>query len=264
MFRRVTRSTTTWGIGLVLLALIVAPAAAQDLPSADSLIEKFVEASGGEETIRSAGSMHSTGVMEIPSAGMNGNLEIWAKAPNRMLMTMELPNVGTVKTGFDGDVGWIDNPMTGAMLIEGEQLKELLRQADFYSALNYEQNYPTRETVEQTEFAGQPAYKVRLVDADGKELIEYFAVDSGLKLGFEGEQTNEMGMVYVTTELGDYQEVGGQMVPKTTTIETMGMEMTMKLDAIELDEIDDSVFALPENIKSLAEQAAKAVEGAEG
>jgi hypothetical protein len=35
----------------------------------------------------------------------------------------------------------------------------------------------------------------------------------------------------------------------------MGMEMTMKVDSISFDELDPSIFELPENIKTLVGKA---------
>lgn len=241
---------------LAALALFTAPVAvAQDLPSPKALIERYVEASGGEEVIRGTKSMHAKGRMEMPAMGMTAELEMSAQAPDKMLMVMDLPNVGALRSGYDGKIGWMENPMTGPMILDGEQLGDLVRQADFYADLRYDELYPTMETVAKTEFAGQPAYKVRLVDDEGKETIEYFAVDSGLKIGFEGEQTSEMGTVYVTTELGDYKDVAGRKVPMTTTSKMMGMEMKMVFDTVEFDQVEASIFALPETIKTLAASA---------
>jgi hypothetical protein len=234
---------------------------AQELPSPQQIIERYVEASGGEKAIRSTQSMHATGRMEMPAMGMTAQVQVSTSAPDRLLMVMDLPNVGALRSGFDGTVGWMENPMTGPMLLEGDQLGDLMRQADFYVDLRYAELYPTMETVAKEEFAGQPAYKVRLVDSDGKETIEYFSVDSGLKLGFEGEQTSEMGTVYVTTELSDYKEVEGRTVPMTQTSKMMGMEMKMVLETVVFDQVDPSVYALPETIKTLVAGAKSGASG---
>ncbi len=241
-------------LGLVMaLALSAAPVLSQGLPSADEIVAKYIAAVGGEKAIRSAQSMSMRGKMEMPAMGMTGEMSVMAAAPNKMLMVMELPGMGEVRTGYNGETAWVDNPMTGPMLMEGDQLNDLLRQADFYSDLNYEKNYPTRETLEKTEFAGQEAYKVRLVDTNEKELFEYFSTESGLKIGFEGEQTSDMGVVFVTTELSEYKDFDGRMVPTLTTAKMMGMEIKQTVDEMSFDDLDDTVFALPDNIKTLVE-----------
>lgn len=251
-------------LGLVVGAVVaVAPSYAQS-PPAEQIIERYIEAVGGEQAIREIEGMHQTGTMDMPAMGMSAELEIFLAPPNKMLMKMSMPQVGEINTGFNGEIGWVENPMTGPMIMEGEQLEQAIEQADFYSDLNYESRYTTMETVETLEFAGESAYKVRLVDQDGDETTEYFSVDSGLKIGFEAEQTSEMGTVMVVTELRDYKDFEGRMVPMTTVAKMMGMEMTMKLDSISFDEIEPSVFELPENVKTLAKKAEEKVDGEDG
>ncbi|HVS13180.1 MAG TPA: hypothetical protein VMV46_04605 [Thermoanaerobaculia bacterium] len=236
---------------LLVLAALTAPLAGQDVPSAEQIVQRYLEAVGGEETIRETKGMHQTGTMEMPAMGMSAQLEMFVAPPNLMLMKMDLPQVGAIRTGFDGEVGWVDNPMTGPMLMEGEQLEQAIEQADYYADLRYDERYASMETVEQVDFAGEPTYKVKLVDHKGKETVEYFSVESGLKIGFEGEQTTEMGTMLVVTELRDYTEIEGRMVPMATVSKMMGMEMTMRLDSVSFEPIDPSVFALPENIRTL-------------
>ena len=64
--------------------------------------------------------------------------------------------------------------MTGPQLLEGQMLTEVKRQADFYSELSYDENYPTQETLEEVDWEGSAAYKVKFADADGNETIQYF------------------------------------------------------------------------------------------
>jgi hypothetical protein len=110
------------------------------------------------------------------------------------------------------------------------------------------------ETVGIVEFAGEQAYEVALVDQDGDQTTEYFSVDSGLKVGFEAEQASEMGTVLVVTELRDWKEVDGRMVPATTLAKMMGQEMSMKIDTISFEAIAPEVFEVPASIKTLAEK----------
>jgi hypothetical protein len=237
------------------LALAAAPSFGDDLPSVATILERYVEAVGGEKTIRATKGMHQVGTMDMPAMGMSAEMEVYLAPPNKMVMKMNLPQVGAINTGYDGTVGWVDNPMTGPMIMEGDQLEQAVDQADFYSDLNYDKRYATMETVGVVDFAGESAYKVKLVGADGKETLEYFSVDSGLKIGFEAEQTSEMGAMMVVTELRDYKDFDGRMVPTTSVAKMMGMEMTMKVDSISFDELDPSIFELPENIKTLVGKA---------
>lgn len=223
-----------------------------DLPSADEVIARAAEAAGGEKKIRATTSMRSTGTMDM--AGMTAEVEIAARAPNLYAMKVNMANVGEVTMGFDGEVAWTDNPMTGPMILDGDQALQMIQDADFYKELNYQDRFPTRETVAKVDFAGQDSYKVRLVDQNGKELHQFFSVDSGLLVGFEGEQINDMGKVFVTTELSDYREIEGRKVPMTTTAKMMGMEVKVALDQVTFNDVEGAVFELPATIQALAEK----------
>ena len=99
-------------LAALIVLLVASVAAAEDLPTPQQLVAKYVEAIGGEKAIRATTSMYTTGTMEMGAMGMSGAVEISVKAPNRMLMRMELPSIGVITTGFDGEVAWMDNPMT--------------------------------------------------------------------------------------------------------------------------------------------------------
>ena len=250
------QTRTIWAamaaLSLLCMALLPAVSFANELPTAKELIGRYIEAMGGEAKLKSVQSSHARGTMEMAAMGMSADMEIMAAAPNMFLMKMSMPGVGDIATGFDGEIAWVDNPMTGPMLLEGDQLKEMVKQADFYSDLNYDKLYPTQETLEKVEFAGQHAYKVKLLDDDGKETLQYFAVENGYLIGTEGEQTNEMGTIMVTTELHDYSNVEGHLVPMKMVQKMMGMESVITMTEISFDSVEASAFELPDSIKTLA------------
>ncbi len=221
------------------------------LPTPRALLARYVEATGGEEAIRSGEYSTVTGKFMMPAMGMEGELVLKTKAPNMMVMNIDLGGFGAMNTGFNGVHGWSDNPMAGPQLLEGQMLDEMKRQADFYAALNYDKMYPTQETQEQVEWEGVQAYKLHLVDAAGKESTQYFAVDSGLLVGTVGSQTSEMGEMEVTTIMGDYEQFGPVKVPTSTTMKMMGMEMQQTVTDVNFDPIDASEFNPPASIQKL-------------
>jgi len=234
-------------------ALEVEPA----LPKADEIVAAYIAAVGGEAALREHTSMRATGVFEMPSMGLSGTLEILGAAPDRLLVRVDVPGVGEILQGANGEVAWSDNPMTGPSILEGAARDEALRQSDFYAELAYPELYPEMETVARTVLDdGAAVYKVRLVDSSGKESFHYFSVDSGLLLGTEGEQDTPMGRVYVSTRAGGYKEIGGRLMATELRQSTMGMDQTMTIQEVEFDGVSDDTFALPETIRALLEPAA--------
>lgn len=221
------------------------------LPTPRALVARFIEAIGGEEAIRSGEYATINGKMRMPAMGMEGTMTLYTKAPNMMNMQIDLGGFGSMNTGFNGEYGWNDSPMTGPQLLEGEMLTEVKRQADFYSELSYDENYPVQETLEEVDWEGSTAYKVKFVDADGKETIQYFDKESSLLVGTEGKQVSDMGEMDVTTVLSDYEEFGPVKAPTKTVLKMMGMEIEQTVEAVSFEPIDDAKFAPPEAIQKL-------------
>ena len=214
---------------------------------------RFVEAIGGEDALRSRTSMTSKGKMNISSMGMSGDVVIYAAAPNKFLMNAEMGGMGSMVQGYDGEVGFGENPMTGPQVLEGAQLNDMAVQADFYGPLNLDKHYPTQETVEETEFNGEAAYKVLLTDATGKETTQFYSKESGLMIGAIATQSSPMGEVEVTINISDYQDFGGMKVATKQVMSMMGMEIENTVEEVTYDDVDESVFELPDSIKALVE-----------
>ena len=124
-----TASVRLAAISAVVLTAIAAapvqstqPASTQSatLPTPKELLERHVKAIGGREAIVAHSSRRATGTMSIPASGMEGTLEIIQAKPNKSLMRITLPGVGTMEEGFDGTHGWSINPVTGPSAPPGQ------------------------------------------------------------------------------------------------------------------------------------------------
>lgn len=239
---------------LILLISVGAPVrAAGQLPSAQEVIDRYVEAIGGRAAIEGHTSSHAQGSIEIVGQGLTGTMEIWAAAPDKTLVTVSFPAAGIEsKTGYDGEVGWSVDPMTGERLLQGGELTQLVDEADYYGDLHDAEDFDVMEVVEQTEFNGQTVYKLRLVYQSGREVFEYFDVESGLMVGQEGAQESIMGSMNVVTTLGDYQQVGDLLVPMSLEQDLSGLQtVRVSVESATFDSVDPAVFALPAAIQAL-------------
>jgi hypothetical protein len=255
------RRSTVLGT-VVLLACLApsagaqSPSAATELPTATEILGRYVQALGGEEAIRRHESVFWRGSIEMPGADLSGPLEVWAAAPNLSLIRFEAPGLGEVAQGFDGTVGWATNLMTGPQLLEGPELEVAALQSDYWADLRYQEHYPTMEVVARESFADEQTYKLRLVTADGRESFHYFAVDSGLLIGLEGQQPTPMGEIWVSTRIGRYREYDGRLYPTEQRLSVVGSEQVLRFDEVELGGVEPSRFSLPEAIRALVESQA--------
>ena len=223
----------------------------RELTEEEKIIARYVEALGGEEVLRSHTSATIKGTFEMPAMGMSGEMTVYQMAPNESLTRIVLPGIGEIVEGYNGEIGWAEDPMQGARLKDGQMLKEAARDARFYAPLEYDETYPEQTTVGEADWNGQTAYQVDLVDDDGNESSHYFAKDTGLLLGIERTATNEMGTADITISMSDYKDFGGLMAPASTVIGVMGMEMVQTVDSVTFDDVDESVFVPSDTIKAL-------------
>jgi hypothetical protein len=228
-----------------------APAQSQPLPSARSIIDKYVQAIGGRRAILAHSSSHATGTLMVPSAGITGSTEIYNAKPVLNLIKMTIGGIGETLEGFDGTHAWGISPMTGPSLAEGAELEQKRFDADFYSDLHDPARFTSMKTVDKTTFEGRPAYKVSFVKKIGGEDMEYFDAETGLKLGMTASRESPMGPMNVTTVQTDYKKFGDVMVPTTLKQSSSGVQIVVTLTSLEWDNVPPSTFEMPEKIKAL-------------
>lgn len=260
-FRRAFALPAVTFLGLSAAVLAIVPAAAQapksaakaatTLPPAREIIDRHIREIGGREAILAHSSTHIVGTASMPAAGLNGKLEIYHAKPNRFLQRVSFSGIGDIEEGFDGKVGWTTSALTGPILFEGKQLEERAFDADFYDELKAPARYTSMTTVEKTTFEDRPVYKVRLVKKNGGEDIEFYDVETGLKVGGQATRESPMGPMQGTSSYSDYKKFGVLRQPSTLKMTTLNVQMVMSIAAIEYDTVDPAIFTLPPQIKAL-------------
>ena len=145
----------------------------QQLPSAQEVIERHIEAVGGRAAIEAHSSIHVTGIVEVVGQGLVGTLLIYGAAPNLTVVSLSFADVGIEsRTGYNGEIGWSVESMMGERVLEGVELQQLVDEADFYSDLHEAANFSSTEMLEMVDFAGRPSYKLKFVYLSGREVIE--------------------------------------------------------------------------------------------
>ena len=236
---------------------------AANMPDAAELFAKHVKAIGGEKAIRKHKSSISKATFSMPAAGITADMTISSAAPDKMFLNMTIPGMGEMQQGYDGKIAWAIDPMSGARIMDGDQLKQVKMQSDFYADLNYSKQYKEMKTMEKTVFADRPSYRVHVVTEFGQDSDVYFDVETGLINGMESTSDSQMGPMKTTTTMSDYKDFGGIKKATTTKVEAFGQEQLLTLKSIDFDTVKESVFDLPEEIKTMvADQAAsKEAEG---
>src|SRR5438552_6505854 len=109
---------------------------------ADEVLAGYVAALGGRAALEKITSRVAKGSFEVSGIAMSGPVEMYAKAPNLLLTVLQMPGQETFKDGFDGRVGWEQNPDDGITDKTGLELGSAMRDADFYQPLKLRLQYP--------------------------------------------------------------------------------------------------------------------------
>jgi hypothetical protein len=235
---------------------IAAVAPAEALPSAEEILKRSIEASGGEEVLRAITSFRMTGTMSIPAQKISGELDVVGATGGRLVTNVKIPGIGTERGGSDGTTVWSMSAMTGSRVLTGAERERTLRDADLLKELNWKQYYKSAETTGTEDVDGKTAFTVKMVDNTDIAEIRFYDQESGLLVRQTGIIKSQMGEMKSDMHFRDFKTMGGILMAATVEAEMMGMKQIMTTTSVEVNaEVTDETFALPEEIKQLVEAA---------
>ena len=183
---------------------------APTLTGAAAIFARHVKALGGEEALRAQTVRSLKGDLELAvMPGVTVNFASLAKAPDKLLQAIDIPNGGTIVVGTDGPAAWVSMPGGNVQDITGDQLKDLVRQADFWRPIEPGRGLG-KLVVKGTEKVGEiPCDVVEGTTADGKTEKLFFATATGLLARWDHEAYTDAGMQPAQDIYEDYKEIGG-------------------------------------------------------
>ena len=226
----VQRSIEVWVLALVLALALGAPVFAQSAttaaapakpapaanavptPTADQILDTYVKAIGGREAWKKLTSRVTIGTIEVPAMGLSGTIEMHEKAPNLVVARITI-NGASFSQGFDGSIGWADDPQNGLREQTGAELTETKRDADFYHPLDLRQLYSKFTVTGIEKINDRDMYVIEASAANGEIDKMYFDFQTGLVQRIVGHHHSPDGVSEFTEDLSDYREVDGIKLP---------------------------------------------------
>jgi hypothetical protein len=249
--RRYASSLLLTVFSLVITGAVRPAAQVPRLPRASDVIDRYVKAIGGREAVLKHASRRAIGTFSMPAQGISGTLELLAARPDRFVLRISLAGLGEIATGFDGTIGWLVNPMTGPMLLQGKQLDQLRVDSEFDAPLHDPAGYRALEIVERVEFEGRPTYKLRALRTSGDEDFEFYDVETGLLVGSIVTRESPMGAMKATNLMAEYKVFDGLQIPTRQVQRVMGTEQVLTITGVEFGTVEASSFAPPAAIRAL-------------
>jgi hypothetical protein len=216
------------------------------LPTVDQVLEKYVTALGGRAALEKVTSVRTQGTIEIPDFQITGTIEIVQKAPDKALQTVNLSGIGLQREGFDGTIGWAEEPQAGLRQKAGAELADAKRGALFPRELKLKQQYPTMAVTGRERVGERDTIVILATPAEGAPAKLYFDAATGLLVRQSGSRNGPEGAIAVEVTLDDYRDVEGVKRPHLIRQSNPQFAVTVKVTSIKHnDPIDDAIFKKP-------------------
>lgn len=227
---------------LILFSALALPAHAE--LTADKVIEKSIEATGGEDAVKKIKTIDAVFGTEMVGLGLKFDTKMIVANPDKIYVEQNIPGVGLSKQAYNGTVGWQSEPIQGDRYLSNTEVEELSKSASLQRMLDWKNIYATRSLVSETD----TEVTLSMQESGDKPAETWvFSKDTWLLMRMEGIlDMGPMGKLPVKTILEDYREVGGVLMPGITRIENPAFKISMDLKTIRFDiEVDPKIFEPP-------------------
>ncbi len=215
-------------------------------PTVDQILDKYVRAIGGRQAVEKITSRVTRGTFEVSAMGLKGEIEIYAKAPNKTLTIQTLSGVGEIRDGYDGKIAWSQNPMMGLREKGGTELATIVRASDIHASIKTRQLFSKLELKGKEKVGNRETYVILATPAEGTPVKMYFDTQTGLIARTDTDLDTPQGQFHIETTVEDYREVDGIKIPFTTRQESAMASAIIKLTEVKHNvPIDDARFNKP-------------------
>lgn len=222
--------------------------ASADLPDGFAVLERYVEAIGGVEANEKITGVQMVGRFNIHNQPYTGTVDISMAAPNKRLMLINVEGMGLINQGANGEAAWTTQiPGSPPTMLQGEDAKEQIEDANFYGRLKPREQYTSAETVGVFTQDDVKVYKVKLVDKRGNHTEALYEVESGLLRKQSNKESAEAVGFTTETTFNDYRDLkDGIKMPFELVVTSPQFSQTITFTEIKLDPtFPESTFDTP-------------------
>jgi hypothetical protein len=222
------------------------PPGAPVLPTTKEILQKFEAVIGGRNVWSNFTTRYMKGIYQTEDASAFAAVEIFSKAPNKMLLKITFSNGVVLREVCDGKAAWVEDPIGGTHMISGAALESRIRQANFNDRTDGLLMAVTGRVI-GTEKVGAHSTYVLEFSPEKKETSKvYFDQDSGFAVRADSTFHREDGDYKVESYMDDYRPVDGAYFPYRIRHVEKGNVFTVRVTQIKNNApVDDSMFFKP-------------------
>jgi photosynthetic reaction center cytochrome c subunit len=220
-----------------------------DLPTANQLIDKFIQAVGGTSALEKVATRVETGSEEVE--GKSVRIQIEDKGPDKRAIVEHTVNGDTVTT-LNADTGWVSMPGHPVRDLGESDVDAARIDGDLQFAVHVSQIFPELRVEYPEKVDGGKAYVVFGIREGLPPWKFYFDTQSGLLVRVVRYSDSPLGLDPTEIGYSDYREVDGVKIPFSWTIKRSWSTTITRIEEIKQNvAIDDAEFQKPPD-KSLA------------
>lgn len=212
-------------------------------PTADQLLEKYIQVAGGATAIDKISSRVMKG--NIDFGGKSLPIDIYAKDPEERISLTHMPEGDSV-TAFNGHEGWLGMPGRPLREMHGSDLDGAAIDADLHLATHLKQMFTQMEVRESEKIDNRATFEL-VGQREGKPPIQlYFDQESGLLVRLVRYGDTALGWLPTQIDYADYREVDGVKIPYRWTLARPSGRFTIQITELKQNmPVDDAKFVKP-------------------
>jgi len=212
-------------------------------PTADQLLDKYLQAVGGAAAIGKITSRVMKG--SITFGDRNIPIDIFSKDPDKRILFTHTPDGDSV-TAFDGHEGWLGFPGHPAREMHGSELDAAGMDGDLHFATHLKGMFIEEQVGSAEKVGDQEAY-LMIGWREGKPPLRlYFDEKSGLLVRLVRYGETPLGLMPTQIDYADYREAGGVKIPYRWTLARPGGRFTIQVSDVKQNvPVDEAKFAKP-------------------
>lgn len=244
---------SAWGTALVW---------AQALPDAATILDRYVQVTGGRAAYEKHQTEVLTGVVEFPAQGLKGKLVRYSAPPDKEYSTVDLEGIGSIESGVYAGAAWEKSVLLGPRVKSGEERDQAIRNAHFNQPIEWRKLFQKATTAGVESIDGEECYEVILTPAAGKPEHQFYSRKTGLLLRTTAVMASQMGDVGIEVDVADYKSFGGVLVPTRSKQRAGSQELNITVEQVRVNEaIPPERFEPPADVAAMIQKAAGAPAG---
>lgn len=241
---------------IALLPVLAAQAQDTKQPSAEEIMDRYVEVTGGKAAYEKLKNRRVTGTVEFKGAGLRGQVTILEAPEAKSVSVFEMAGLGKMEEGTDGNIAWEKSVIAGAKLKSGDEKAHAIRTANFYGDINWRKVFSKAKVVGSKRIDDKECWQVELTTPEGLVFQKFFDQKTGLLVMMK--VTIKTPQMEVPTEVypGDYHKVDGVLYAHEMRMKALTQELIVRVGKVEHNvDMPADAFAIPKDIQELVDKS---------